>query len=146
MTRAEVRAFIKSGFDNLQQSMPFNSGRISDFNKQRSNEYPYGWLESISVTPDLPLNGAPMDAWQIVIHVANLDKPDSLPEQYEQIIDECDEIAKQLVVKYNMLLADSKTVVIEGISRDPFIKQHADCLTGVILSFELNTWDKSNYC
>lgn len=146
MKRNEIREFIKSGIDNLGQSIPFNSGRISDFNKQRSNEYPYTWLESLSVTPEVMPNGAPMDSWNITIHIAKLDKHDSLPEQYELLIDECDEIGQQLVKTYNDLLANSKLITLEGISRDPFIKLHADCLTGIILSFNLNTWDKSSFC
>jgi hypothetical protein len=146
MKRSEVRAFVKSGVDYLNQSIPFNSGRISDFNKQRSNEYPYVWLESLSVTPDIQAQGPPMDSWNIVLHILNIDKVDSLPEQYELIIDECDEIGQHLVKTFNDLLTDSKNIVPDGVSRDPFIKLHADCLTGIVLSFNINTWDKSSFC
>jgi hypothetical protein len=146
MKRSEVRAFVKSGVDYLNQSIPFNSGRISDFNKQRSNEYPYVWLESLSVTPDIQAQGPPMDSWNIVLHILNIDKVDSLPEQYELIIDECDEIGQHLVKTFNDLLTDSKNIVLDGVSRDPFIKLHADCLTGIVLSFNINTWDKSSFC
>ena len=87
-----------------------------------------------------------MDDWNIIIHIAKQDKPDSIAEQYESLVDDCDYIAQQLAKTYNDLLEDSKMVVLSGASRDPFIKKHADCLTGVIFTFNLNTWDKSSFC
>jgi len=99
MTRAEVRAFIESGIDNLNQSgevIQFNSGRITEFNSPRSNVYPFCWLESLSTDTDL-INSLPFDNWQIVIHVAAKDSQDSKAEQYEAIVDSCDVIAQKLV-------------------------------------------------
>ena len=146
MTRSEIRDFIKSGVDALNKSIPFNSGRISEFNSQRSNEYPYVWLDSLSVVPNFSTTGPPMDDWGIVLHIAKQDKIDSKAEEYESIVDDCDLIAQELAKTYNDLLEDSNLVVLSGASREPFIKDHADCLTGVIFSFNLNTWDKSSFC
>lgn len=146
MNRGEVRAFIKSGVDYLNQSIPFNSGRLTEFNSEPNKELPYIWLESLTVTPIVNTFGAPQEDWNIILHIANIDKADSLPEQYEEIIDGCDLIGQELTKVYNDLLTDSKLVVLDGLSREPFIKKHADCLTGVILSFNLQTWDTSSFC
>lgn len=147
MKRSEVRAFIKSGVDALNQSFRFNSGRITEFNSNRSNDYPFMWLESLST--DTTINQAttnPFEGWKIVIHIANQDKADSLPEQYETIVDECDFLAQQLIKQYNINLMYSDLVVIENIDRTPFIHKQADNTTGVILSFTLIDYNSTNVC
>jgi hypothetical protein len=86
-----------------------------------------------------------------------LDKSDSRQEDYEPIIDACDQIARKLIWQYNQILYGStgvstanqtayKLISLDGVSREPFIKQHADCLTGVILSFTLIIPDTTDVC
>jgi len=148
MTRAEVRAFVESGIDNLNQSgevIQFGSGRITEFNSTRSNIYPFCWLESLSVDTDL-INSMPFDNWNIVIHVAAKDAQDSSADQYETIVDTCDVIAQKLVKKYNDVVSGYKLVTLSGINREPFIKKHADNTSGVILSFTLISPDQTNLC
>lgn len=148
MKRAEVRAFIESGITAINadgNNIAFNSGRITEFNSNRSNTYPYVWLESLSVDNDL-LNSLPINNWNIAIHVAKKDHIDSKPEQYEVIIDDCDLIAQKLIKKYNDVVSGYKLITITGSSREPFIKKHADLTTGVVLSFVLNDPDTTNLC
>lgn len=145
MKRGEVRSFLKEGVDSLAPVLQFNAGRLSEFNSEFNKEYPYCWNYNLQPSTDLR-NSLPLDAWAVTIRIAKLDKPDSLPEQYELIVDACDYIAQQLIKKYNDVLADSKLVTISGISRVPFYKQHSDCLTGVDLTFTLNVPDKTLLC
>lgn len=137
MTRADIRAYIKSGVDAMSPSISFNSGRITEFNSQRSNEYPYVWLESLSSAPDVTDSGATFDVWSVIMHIAKLDKADSLPEQYEALIDDCDYIAQQLWSQYNTILGTSTKLILSGGERQPFIHKHADDTTGVILTFTI---------
>jgi hypothetical protein len=64
-------------------------------------------------------------------------------EQYESLIDDADYMAQRLVRRYNDVLNSFDLVTISGISRSPFIKKHADCLTGVLLSFTLTVQNTS---
>lgn len=144
MTRAEVRAFIEAGADSL--NIPFESGRVTEFNSARSNIYPFIYLISISTDTDIINNSLPYDNWNIEIHISKLDKADSSNGQYESLIDDCDVIAQKLALKYNQVVTGYKLVTIQSINRTPFIKKHADCLTGVILSFTLNSPDTTSYC
>jgi len=137
MRREEIRAFIKAGVDALSPSIKFNSGRITEFNSQRSNEYPYTWLESLSIT------GV---TWNIIIHVAKKDKPDSIADQYEKIVDECDYIAQQLLSQYKIQLTGYNQLELLNDGREPFIHKHADDTSGVILSFEINDYSPTNVC
>ncbi len=86
----------------------------------------------------------PIDAWQIRLHIARLDAMDSLPDQYEAIIDECDSIAQTLQFKYNQIVSGSNLITMSDISRVPYVKKYEDCVTGVLLSFSLNGPDKTD--
>ena len=156
MKREEVRAFLKSGADAIQ--MHFDSGRLTEFNSQRGKGFPFGWVESLNVSTDFGGSGAALiDEWAIKIHIAKLDSTDSTQSQYEAIVDECDQLARKLIWQYNIILQTAtqisttnqdlyKLVTLSGMKRDPFIKKHADCLTGVILSFALTSPDKTDVC
>jgi hypothetical protein len=146
MTRKEVRDFIAAGVDTIRPGMQFGSGRISEWNSNRSNEYVSAWLESISNNPTLSSLGAPFDAWGIKLHIAKLDAAGSSPEEYEAIIDECDLIAQKLVRQYNQVLEGYRLVTISSIGRVPFIHRNADDVTGVLLSFTLTAPDQTNLC
>lgn len=150
MTRAEVRQFIESGIEELIPLVGFDSGRISEFNSDRTRDYPFAWLETISNSPDFFNNAnglqVPYDHWTIRIHIAAKDKQDSLPNQYEALIDQCDYKAQLLQKNYDTVVSGFNLVTLEGLSREPFIKKHADCLTGVIFSFTLSAPDTTNLC
>lgn len=146
MIRSQVRSFIESGIAALAQSIKFNSGRITEFNSERSNEYPYVWLVSPGVGTDHNISGAPTDGWNIELHIAKKDKVDSKPEEYEAIIDECDEIARALVNQYRNALSGGSLVTIDSSDRNPFHHRHADDTSGVILTFTLVGPDNAPLC
>ena len=140
MTRAEVKEFIQSGAELLQ--IPFDTGRISEFNSNRTNTYPFVFLETVSAQTTLT-NSLPTDTYAIKIHVLSKDWIDSSNADYEALIDQADIVAQRLIKRYNDILSNYNLVTINNISRVPFIKKHADCLTGVLLSFNLLTQDTS---
>lgn len=145
--RSEVRAMIKAAVDSLSPAIGFNSGLLTFFNSDRKNNYPYVFMEAASVTPDFTNpNLSPVNSWDIILHCADLDRIDSIPDQYELIVDDMDETAAKLITKINQVVSGYKNVTISGISREPFVKKHADCLSGVILTFTIMTDDKSNNC
>jgi uncharacterized protein YecA (UPF0149 family) len=147
MTRTEVRAFIKSGCEAVSVNYPFNSGRLTEFNSQLNNTYPYLWLESLKTSVSLTTTQMPFDNWEISIFIAKLDKMDSLPIQYESIVDDCDLIAQKLVYQLNQAVEGFKLSILDNITREPFIKEkHVDCISGVNLSFTLGVPDTTNVC
>ena len=145
MTREQVRTYIEDGINLLSTNLGFGSGRITEFNSERSNDYPFAWLESLSVSSDIP-NQTPIDTWSINIRIAQKDALDSMPEQYESLIDKSDYIAQQLQKKYNAEVSGFKLIKMEGMSRTPFVKKHADILSGVDFSFNLIAPDTANFC
>lgn len=140
MKREEIRAFVKAGVDAVATNIPFNSGRISQFASQLNNTYPYVWSEPLTIQGN---------TWSVSLLIANLDKLDSLPEQYEAIVDECDLIAQKLISQYRIQLSGYDNLFIDPTnpSREPFIKTNSpDCISGVTLTFEIQDFDPTDVC
>lgn len=146
MTRTEVRALFKSAVDLLSPAVQFNSGRISEFTSQANKSYPFVWLEPLQVSTEFTTIQSPIDSWECVAHIAKQDKMDSLPVQYEAIVDECDLIAQKLIHNLNQVVSGYKLITISGVTREPFIKKISDATSGVIISFTLISDDKTNVC
>jgi len=156
MKREAIRTFLKAGADAVK--VHFDSGRLTEFNSKRDKAYPFAWVESLQVNTSFGGSGSTLiDEWDVKIHIAKLDAADSIQDQYENIIDECDHIARQLIWQYNVILYSASTITtanqdlyrlitMSDISREPFIKMHSDCLTGVILAFKLSTPDQTDVC
>jgi hypothetical protein len=148
MTRTELRAYIDAGILTLIESYSYGSGRISEWNSDRGNSYPMIWLDEEQLIPGTEIieGMAPMGSWPIRLHIGRKDKEDSSPAQYNALIDACDLTAQRLIYIYTNTLEGYEDVKITDITRPPFIKKHADRLTGVILSFTLVDPDKTNLC
>lgn len=160
MKRNEIREFLKQGADAID--IFFGSGKVTDFNSLPDKKYPFAWLESLQSKTEFSKNGSSLiDSWTVKIHIAKQDSIDSDADTYESIIDHCDDFARKLIWQYNIILsgvASTSTIssattkdlymllAMSGINKVPFIKQHADCLTGVILSFTLVSPDKTDVC
>ena len=149
MTRAEVRAFVKAGVDALTPVLEFGCGLISDFNIKPDKTLPQVWQELRAVEGENPSNQAPVDDWDIRLHIAQLDKTDSTSDQYNQIVDACDLVAQQLLAQYNVILSSDRAyrkVTLSDRVREPFVKKHAHVMSGVILRFNIHAPDTTEVC
>lgn len=156
MKREEVRAFLKAGVDAVKLS--FDAGRLSEFNKVADKGFPFAWIYELQAASDFGGSGATLiDDWSVTIRIVKQDKADSIQDEYEHIIDDCDHIARQLIWQYNRILQTStsistanqniyKLITISQITRPPVIKWGADVMTGVDLVMNLNSPDKTDVC
>lgn len=156
MTRYQIRLFLQAGADAVK--VYFDAGRLTEFNSMKDKGFPFSWVEELKPKTTFGGSGASLiDDWSVKIRIAKLDKPDSIQDQYESIVDDCDDIARKLIWQYNIVLQTSsnittanqdlyKLVTLSDVSRDPFYKWGADPLTGVDLSFTLNSPDKTDVC
>ena len=145
MKRSEVRQFLEDGVNALTPAPVFGSGLITEFNSIRSHEYPVVWQTIAPVNSEVQ-NQAPMDNWEILLTIAQKDRMDSVSTEYEQIIDQCDEIAQKLTYQYRNVTSGYKLINLEDLKREPFVKKHADCLTGVEFTFTIKAVDRTNVC
>jgi hypothetical protein len=144
--RTEVKTFLTAGINALSAGIAYSTGRISEFNSERMLSYPHTHLSPLEVTTTITDSGLPYDDWSVQLMIGKKDEADSSPDQYEAIVDECDEIAQELIKQYNDIVSGYKTVTLSGINRKPFIKKNADRITGVELSFTIKAPDTSNWC
>lgn len=148
MTRKEVRDFLEEGVNELTPALDFGSGRVSDFDpvSAKSGGFPRVWQVIAPVSSEQPAQ-APLDNWNIDLLIAGKDSMDSIPEQYELIIDDCDEIAQKLIYKYRNIVDGFKLVTMTGVNRDPFVKMYgAAVMSGVRVTFTLIAPDQTNVC
>jgi hypothetical protein len=145
MKRSEVRAFVQTGVNAITPVLDYWEGEITDFNAQRSNEYP-GVLLVLEENDIELTTSSPQDSWKIKLIIANIDKLDSTPEVYEDIIDHCDEVAQKLIYKFRNIVSGYKLITMDSINRKKFIKKYADCLTGIELTFDLHAPDQTIVC
>lgn len=156
MKREDVRTFLKSGADAVK--IYFDAGRLTEFNKFADKGFPFAWVYELGAASNFGGSGAMLiDDWSVKIRIAKIDATDSMQEQYESIVDDCDHIARQLIWQYNNILQGAsgvstvnqdlyKLITISDIDRTPFYKLGADCLTGVDLTLTLNTPDQTDVC
>lgn len=147
MTRTEVRAFLKAGVDALTPVLEFGSGLITDFNAKPDKTLPQVWQELGDVDGSNPPTQAPIDDWNIRLHIAiGHNQLDVSPADYEDYIDICDLVAQKLMHQYNAIVSGYKLVSLTNRSRTPFAKKHAHVMSGVILAFRINAPDKTDIC
>lgn len=146
MKRSEVRDFIETGINTLAEPVGFISGTYTDWNAQPDKEYPFCYLESLKTTSEFSPQLMPVDSWEVVIHVVKQDYMGSAPDEYETLVDECDEIAQKLQSYYNTVVIGYKLITLKSIAREPLIKQTADCVSGVRFSFTLVSPDTTQVC
>lgn len=151
MKRSDVREFLATGVRAINPQMPFGSGRISEWNSKMADSNTEVWWESVIEATDVEIINfvLPSDTWPIRLHIGKKDTMESLPAEYEQIIDDCDYIAQQLVRKYNTVIegVNANLASISSLNRLPFVKKHGGLLfSGVTLSFSLNVPDTTNLC
>lgn len=147
MTRTEVRAFLKAGVDALDPVLEFGSGLITDFNAKPDKTLPQVWQELRPVEGTNPPTQAPIDEWDIRLHIAvGHMQQDVSTAEYEDIIDTCDLVAQKLMYQYNAIVSGYKLVSLKDRTRTPFAKKHAHVMSGVLLAFTINAPDKTDIC
>lgn len=149
MKRSEIRTFLKNGVNALTPVPEFGSGRLSEFASKLDHTYPAVWQVVRPVDVELLASGggSPLDNWDIELVVAQKDTMDSMPAQYEELIDAADFIAQKLIYQYRNATSGYKMLHIHSIKREPFVKKKTpDVCTGVMLTFTLTSNDKTNVC
>lgn len=151
MTRSEIRTFIEDGAKLITPQVSFGEGRRSEVHTM-NNEAQDVIVWRMTTTGEeagsqiTQGQGNPFDSWPIQVYVLKKDRLDSKPSEYEELIDDCDLIAKKLIAKYQITVTNWDLVMIEDIGRAPIIKQFDVPLTGVLLTFTITSPDKTDVC
>lgn len=146
MNRAEISQAIDTAVNSLSPATRYGRGRLTEFNSLRNEHYPAVWQETVVGSPyastEFTVNESPLDNAPIRVWVAQWDKQDSLPTEYEAIIDSADLIALKLIY----LLQQAIPGKVTSAQRTSFVKMNADCITGVLLEFTILSDDTTENC
>lgn len=149
MTRKETDDFIDSAVKLLAPKTTFGRGRVSEWNSRRDHVYPKVWRvtnDEDEVATEFSPQMTPIDSRSIELRIAFKDAHDSVEDQYENLVDLADRHAQRLLYALNQVVTSVPTALITGISRRAFIKKNADDVTGVILSFTIQSADLTSNC
>lgn len=156
MSHRSVVQLLKDTAEMLEDRMQFGYGRTSDFNVKRDKQYPFIWLDPLNASPTYSVNSTEnyIKSWSVRMLFYQLDSEDSVPKEYQTILDEMDiyvdkyiNLLNQVYLKANeraRVIPDP--IVITGITQDQFVKATADILTGWIVTFTLTVPDQFDYC
>lgn len=147
MSHKSIRLLIEDTAKSLADNIQFTYARTSDFNVMRDKKYPFITLDPLPATPQFTDNGITyIKSWNCIMAFYQLDKADSIGDQYALILDEMSNYVDKFINKLNLYSMQSDTIVIQGASQQPFIKATADILTGYIVTFTLLAQDDFDYC
>jgi hypothetical protein len=144
-----IRLLIQDVAQKLGDDIQFTYARTSDFNLTASNErYPAIVLDPLSSIPEYVDNNVSnyMKRWVCSMAFYDKDQSDSVPAQYQEILDKMDDYVDKFVTILNFYSLNSDTIVVTSMNQQPFIKATAGILTGYILTFQIQQTDQFNYC
>lgn len=147
MSHKGTRLLIEDVSKSLGDNIKFTYARTEDFNVMRDKVYPFITLEPLIATSSFTVNNVSnfMKVFNATLTFYQLDKESSIGDDYKKILDDMDNLVDQFITKLNFF-SNNDEIIIQNINQQPFIKATADILTGWILTFQIVTPDKWNYC
>lgn len=148
MKRSEVREFIRQGVVAVHEpDFSYTFGLLTEWDAKRDNIYPCIFNPSLEVSTSINTQSSPpFDSWQVQLYVVKKDRMDSVSDEYEPTIDECDLVAQKLMYQFRKIIDGYDLTMIVNSTRKPWIKKNADCCTGVLLEFIIENQDKTDVC
>lgn len=148
MSHKGIRLLIENVSRSLADDIEFAYGRRSDVNAIRDKQYPFISLDPPSAASTFSDNDTfnYSKTWSVQMAFYGLDDAASSGDEYKEILDKCDVLVDKFITKLNFTSQDDIGIVITNINQTVFIKALADCLTGYILSFNVQVPDNWDYC
>lgn len=149
MSHKGIRLLISDIVQSLGDDIEFMYARTSDFNLAASEKrYPFVNLDTLAAIPEYTVNGVQnyMKRWICSMAFYGKDQAESVPEQYEKILDDSDDLVDKFLNKLNFYSLKSDEIVISNVNQQPFVKATSAILTGFILTFQIQQTDQFNYC
>jgi hypothetical protein len=131
-------ANYKNLIDTVRAAMPagvgrFIHGRLMDFSNSYSGEYPLATLLPFTIADARSTADGTWDRVQLIVGFWQQDRPDTTPEEREEIIDAMDLLSDEFIDA----LQDSGGRRITGIQKEPQYQMFQGTLSGFAVSFTL---------
>ena len=153
MSHRSVVNLINDVAVSLSDGVQFGYGVRSDFNQSEKKGESFIWMVPLTANPTYTNNDNTENyqkTWNCIILFFKMDKTDSEPTHYQEILNETDELVDRFINKLNdWAYHQSDTVgatILRNFQQTPYIKADADIMTGWWLSFQLTVSDDFDYC
>lgn len=151
MSHHAIRCLIGDAVKSLDDSIQFGYGRRSDFNIHNDKNYPFVWLLPLTAVTTIPSDGAGITkSWNIILVVIDIDKSDSVEQEFDKIMDRMDDIGDRLIRRIDDWYRSGDDIVgaltITSVNQTSIIKEDSDIHTGWLYSFQMITDDQFEYC
>lgn len=154
MNHKAVRDLLSDTSKSLDPSVSFGYGRLSDFNKIRDKKYPYIWSDVVSGSGSYTENAINLTkTYGVTLSFLDKDETANDQEQTNPILDAMSNLSDGFINKLNLsdfdeteLATLTAMIQITNITHTRVIKDHADILSGWVVSFNLITPDDFDYC
>jgi hypothetical protein len=153
MSHKSVRQLIRDTAKSLGDSVQFVYARKTDFNAIRDKKYPFIQLELLNSNASFT-NNTLTSSYPVAMTFYELDSLTGSEDSTTNILDATDSIAQSFIRKMNIFSFDeddtisvsTKNIVISNVKFQSFVKMTTDCLTGWILTFDMEVPDDFDYC
>ena len=148
MSHYSIRKLIQDTATGLQDDIHYSYGKDTDFNQEQKNRFLLVNTSLLTATAGYRVNNVSnyMKQWTVQMVFYKFDREDSTSEEYSKILDQTDKLVDQFINDLNLYSQDSDSIVIQGVSQQPFVKVMADILTGHMLTFQMLVNDTFDYC
>lgn len=154
MNHKAVRDLLNDTLKSLDPSVSFGYGRLSDFNKIRDKKYPYVWSDVVSRADSYTDNAINLtNTYTVTLSFLDKDETANDENQTNPILDAMSNLSESFIHKLNLsdfdeseLATLTSMIQITNIQHTRVIKDHADILSGWVVSFNLITPDDFDYC
>lgn len=155
MSHKAVRQLIRDTAKSLGDSIQFVYARKTDFNSIRDKKYPFIQLELLNSSAQFNSSNVTLTSvYPVAMTFYQLDSLQGAEDDTTQILDSTDDLVQAFMRKMNLLSFsedDSVTVstaniVLTNFKLQSFVKMTVDCLTGWIMTFDMEVPDDFDYC
>ncbi len=154
MNHKAVRDLLSDITKSLDPTISFGYGRLSDFNKIRDKKYPYIWSDVVSKSGSYTDNAINLTStYAVTLSFLDKDETANDENQTNPVLDKMMDLSDEFINKLNLsdfneseLATITDTLQITNITQNRVIKDHADILTGWVVSFSLIVPDDFDYC
>jgi hypothetical protein len=153
MSHKSVRQLIRDTAKSLGDSVQFVYARKTDFNAIRDKKYPFIQLELLNSNASFT-NNTLTSSYPVAMTFYELDSLTGSEDSTTNILDATDDLAQSFIRKMNIFSFDeddtvsisTKNIMLSNVKFQSFVKMTTDCLTGWILTFDMEVPDDFDYC
>lgn len=155
MSHKAVRQLIRDTAKSLGDSIEFVYARKTDFNSIRDKKYPFIQLELLNSSASLNENNVTLNAsYPVAMTFYQLDSLTGAEDETTNILDITDDLVQSFMRKMNLysfteddsVVVSTKNITLSNFKMQSFVKMTTDCLTGWILTFDMEVPDYFDYC